>query len=275
MLSLFPQRVPPSTTRTARRKNSDQHQEVMTIRPGGAAYLPPSIVESIVCWNTHKWSREPVRNEINTWVVAKICWRTLRKLNLLSRFVCLLEYHSVVCTQSCRRVFVFWRNVEKMRFGRQLIIIFFESTFCLRDSKYSKSALALLHTVPTLLSFFVLPRPSSVFRYDVCGKKKKKRRSGARHQEPAKMTTTTMTVEASNGHSSTPPSSSIMADDDDNYLWLGSEPHLLLSVEEERQKIGDLLSCLTMTDRTEIERVDTSIPIRHLRAVKVSGRDFE
>jgi hypothetical protein len=67
---------------------------------------------------------------------------------------------------------------------------------------------------------------------------------------------------------STTPSSTI--DDDDKCCWLGSEPHLLLTVEEERQKVGDLLSRLTVTDRAEIERVDTSIPIRHLRADKVS-----
>jgi sulfur carrier protein ThiS len=80
----------------------------------------------------------------------------------------------------------------------------------------------------------------------------------------------TMTVGGSsnNGTSSTTPSGTI--DDDDKCGWLGSEPHLLLTVEEERQKLADLLSRLTVTDRAEIARVDTSIPIRHLRADKVS-----
>lgn len=56
--------------------------------------------------------------------------------------------------------------------------------------------------------------------------------------------------------------------------WLGKEPNLL-SVDVEMAKVKEILTQMTNEERQEIERVDKSILIRHLRAFKVSLSHFD
>jgi hypothetical protein len=79
--------------------------------------------------------------------------------------------------------------------------------------------------------------------------------------------------EPAESSSKTPSTTTTTISDDssdhDDSAWLSSEPHNN-RIDEERIKIREILSQITPEERAEIERVDTSIPIRHLRANKVS-----
>jgi hypothetical protein len=96
------------------------------------------------------------------------------------------------------------------------------------------------------------------------------------HQTTAAMTDTDVDEPAESGSKTPSTTTTTISDDgsddnDDHSAWLSNEPHHpLSSIEEERVKIREILSLITPEERSEIERVDTSIPIRHLRAVKVS-----
>ena len=59
----------------------------------------------------------------------------------------------------------------------------------------------------------------------------------------------------------------------DPRFWLGPEPNLL-DVATEEQGVADILAALSSEEREQVQRDDTSMPIRHFRAEKVSGRFF-
>lgn len=51
--------------------------------------------------------------------------------------------------------------------------------------------------------------------------------------------------------------------------WLGGEPNLL-PVEKEKQGVTDILAALSASERKQLEAFDTTMPIRHFRAEKVT-----
>jgi len=53
-------------------------------------------------------------------------------------------------------------------------------------------------------------------------------------------------------------------------FWLGQEPNLL-DVATEAQGVADILGALSSEEQEQVQREDTSMPIRHFRAEKVSG----
>jgi hypothetical protein len=69
-----------------------------------------------------------------------------------------------------------------------------------------------------------------------------------------------------------PPSSATTTttttSDDKDDVWMGSEPNLL-DRDEEKRLVQRILTRITTEEKAEVERVDTTIPIRHLRAFKV------
>lgn len=59
----------------------------------------------------------------------------------------------------------------------------------------------------------------------------------------------------------------------DPRFWLGPEPNLL-DLATEEQGVADILAALSSEEREQVQQDDTSMPIRHFRAEKVSGRFF-
>ena len=57
-------------------------------------------------------------------------------------------------------------------------------------------------------------------------------------------------------------------------FWLGQEPNLL-DVATEEQGVADILAALSSEEREQVQREDTSMPIRHFRAEKVSGWRYQ